>query len=59
MCPACLEALALLIVGVSSTGTVAALLAGKFRGESTEKQKNLLQGQNNEEGSCQKQPTST
>ena len=58
MCPACLEALALLIAGVSSTGGVAALFAGKFRGESAEKQNSLLHNQNQEEGSCQKQPTS-
>ena len=59
MCPACFEALPLLIVGVSSTGGVAALLAGKFCGESAEKQKSLLQSQNQEEESCRKQPTST
>jgi hypothetical protein len=33
MCPGCIGALAMLIVGVSSTGGVAALLASKFRVE--------------------------
>jgi uncharacterized protein YoaH (UPF0181 family) len=33
MCPGCVEVLALLIVGLGSSGGAAALIAGKLRGE--------------------------
>jgi len=54
MCPGCMEVLALLVVGMSSTGGVAALIASKFRGEKKEEVKYLLPSQNNQEESCQK-----
>lgn len=58
MCPACFEALALLIVGVSSTGGVAALIARQFQREPREAAKDLLRSPIQEEESCRKQPTS-
>ena len=58
MCPGCFEALALLIVGVGSTGGVAALIASKFRSEPQQGVKDLLRSPIQEEESCLKQPTS-
>ena len=52
MCPACFEALALLIVGIGSSSGVAALLASKFRAEPKENKKDLLQIPNQEEAPC-------
>lgn len=59
MCPACFEALALLIVGVGSTGGLAAVLASKLRGESKDSPEDLLDSLdslasgNQEEEPCQ------
>ena len=58
MCPACFEALTLWIVGMSSTGGVAALLARKFHSEMKEVAKDLLSTSNQEAGSCPQQHTS-
>lgn len=59
MCPACLAALAMVVVGVGSTGGVAALVASKFRSEPKEnvEETDLLRSANQEEGSCPKQHT--
>jgi hypothetical protein len=54
MCPACLEALALLIVGATSSGGVAALIVNKFRAESKEGAKDSLKDPNPKEESWQK-----
>ena len=58
MCPACLEALALVIVGVSSTGGVAALVASKLRGDPKENAvvADLLRSANQEEGHVRSNP---
>lgn len=59
MCPACLEALALLIVGVGSTGGLAAVLASKLRGEakdSPEDSLDSLASGNQEEEPCHQKP---
>ena len=59
MCPACFEALALLIVGVGSTGGLAAVLASKLRGEandSPEDSLDSLASGNQEEEPCHQKP---
>jgi hypothetical protein len=55
MCPACFEALALLIVGVGSSGGLAAVLASKLRREAKDAQESLASGKQEEEP-CQTKP---
>lgn len=52
MCPACFQALALLLVGIGSSGGVAAVLASRGRDEGKEDVKDLSQSCNQEETSC-------
>ena len=59
MCPACLETLALLIVGVGSAGGMATLIASKFHPRANDAAEDLLNTQKQEEGPCPKQHTST
>ena len=60
MCPACFEALALLIVGVGSTGGLAAVLASRLRGseakDSPEDSLDSLASGNQEEEPCHQKP---
>jgi len=43
MCPACLATLAMIVMGASSTGGLAALVVNKIRNDTSEKSKGIKQ----------------